>query len=145
MKNKTPLILMEQLAMVLVFALAAAVCLQIFVLSDQLSKKQEAKANAAFLAQNTAEWLKSQGIGFSEAPEESGWQIEDGAWVQQYDKHWQQIDGNSAMTEDASYKLKIFEEKTEIPGLVCAKITVSDAKATLFEVPVAWQEVAADE
>ena len=34
MRSKTPLALMEQMVMVLVFALAAALCLQVFVVSD---------------------------------------------------------------------------------------------------------------
>lgn len=34
MRSKAPLVLMEQLVMVLVFALAAALCVQVFVLSD---------------------------------------------------------------------------------------------------------------
>lgn len=117
MRNKTSLILMEQLAMVLVFALVSAMCLQIFVFSDRLSKDQEAKANAALIAQNTAELLKNRGSARSETSEESGWWMEDGMYVQ------------------------IYEEKTEIPGLVCARIAVSDGTKTLFEIPVAWQEV----
>ena len=73
MRNKTSLALMEQLIMVLVFAAAAAICLRMFTLSDRLSKEQEAKAHAAFLAQNTAEWLKDREGSISELPEDSGW------------------------------------------------------------------------
>ena len=35
MRSKSPLALMEQVVMVLVFALAAALCIQVFVFSDQ--------------------------------------------------------------------------------------------------------------
>ena len=141
MRNKTSLALMELLIMVLVFALAAAVCLRMFALSDRLSREQEAKAHAALLAQNTAEWLKDRGEGFSEAPEGFGWQMEDGAWIQRYDKNWKQIGESSLKTEDSSYELKISEEKTEIIGLVRVRITVSDGTKDLFAIPVAWQEV----
>ena len=38
MRSKAPLVMMEQMVMLLVFALAAALCLQAFVQSDLLSK-----------------------------------------------------------------------------------------------------------
>ena len=41
MRSKAPLILMEQMVMLLVFALAAALCLQAFVKSDSLSSRSE--------------------------------------------------------------------------------------------------------
>ena len=39
MKNRTSLVLMEQLVMVLVFALAAAVCLTVFAEADRISRE----------------------------------------------------------------------------------------------------------
>ena len=47
MKSKAPLALMEQIVMLLVFALAAALCLQAFVKSDQISRESQARSNAA--------------------------------------------------------------------------------------------------
>ena len=44
MKSKAPLILMEQMAILLVFALAAALCLQAFVKSDSLSSRSRDRA-----------------------------------------------------------------------------------------------------
>ena len=38
MRSKAPLALMEQMVMVLVFALAAALCLQAFALADRISR-----------------------------------------------------------------------------------------------------------
>lgn len=43
MRSKAPLALMEQLVMVLVFALAAALCVQVFVLSGQTSRWNESR------------------------------------------------------------------------------------------------------
>lgn len=37
-RSKAPLALMEQIIMILVFALASAVCLQAFVYADRLSR-----------------------------------------------------------------------------------------------------------
>ncbi|MEI3306106.1 MAG: hypothetical protein V8R40_08850 [Dysosmobacter sp.] len=46
MRSKAPLALMEQLVMVLVFALAAALCVQVFVLSGQTSRWNAARDRA---------------------------------------------------------------------------------------------------
>ena len=61
MKSKAPLILMEQMVMLLVFALAAALCLQAFVKSDSLSARSEARDRAAAVCQNAAETLRRYG------------------------------------------------------------------------------------
>ena len=58
MKSKAPLVMMEQIVMVLVFALAAALCLQTFVLSGKISKMTEVKNRAVLEAQNAAESMK---------------------------------------------------------------------------------------
>ncbi len=59
MKNRASLALMEQLIMLLVFALAAALCLRVFVEAEQLSQKIAQREEGAFLAQGAAELLKS--------------------------------------------------------------------------------------
>ena len=59
MKNKAPLPMMEQLIMILVFALTASLCLQGFSLADRMSRRHEAREQAVVLAQNTAETLKA--------------------------------------------------------------------------------------
>ena len=38
MRSKAPLVMMEQMVMLLVFALAAALCLQAFVRSDEIGR-----------------------------------------------------------------------------------------------------------
>lgn len=59
MRNRTTLTLMELLVMILVFALAAALCLQLFGESARLSREIRQQNEAAILAQNTAEQLKT--------------------------------------------------------------------------------------
>ncbi len=59
MKNKTSLLLMEQLVMILVFALCAALCLQCFVAADRISRETGLRDEAVLLAQNAAESLKA--------------------------------------------------------------------------------------
>ena len=58
MKSKTPLALMEQLVMVLVFALAAALCVSCFVTADRLSQRSAMRDEAVIAAQNAAETIK---------------------------------------------------------------------------------------
>ena len=50
-RSKAPLALMEQIIMILVFALAAAVCLQAFVYANGLSGRGEKENIAAAHAQ----------------------------------------------------------------------------------------------
>ena len=59
MRSKTPLALMEQVIMVLVFALAAAMCLRAFYLSDRISRQCEEKDQAILAVQTVAEILKN--------------------------------------------------------------------------------------
>ena len=61
MKSKAPLLLMEQMVMLLVFALAAALCLQAFVKSDGLSGNSEARDRAVTLCQTAAETVRHSG------------------------------------------------------------------------------------
>ena len=58
MRNKAPLAMLEQLVMLLVFALAAALCLQAFALADRLSDRTERFDRAVLEAQRAAETVK---------------------------------------------------------------------------------------
>ncbi len=58
-RSKAPLALMEQIIMILVFALASAVCLQAFVYSDRLSRTDEQRQNALAKAQMVTEYCKA--------------------------------------------------------------------------------------
>ena len=59
MRSKASLFLMEQLVMVLVFALAAALCLNAFVQAQRISDAAAWQDEAALTAQNAAELLKA--------------------------------------------------------------------------------------
>ena len=61
MRSRAPLALMEQLVMILVFALAAALCLQVFVFADRISARNEETDRAVLVCQNAAETLKAGG------------------------------------------------------------------------------------
>ena len=76
MKSKAPLVMMEQIVMVLIFALAAALCLQTFVLSGKISKETELGNEAVIEAQNAAERMKAEGAGISSYETETGLYVE---------------------------------------------------------------------
>lgn len=59
MKHRASLSLMELIIMVLVFSLAAAVCLRLFVAAGALSEETARQDRAVILAQNAAEALKA--------------------------------------------------------------------------------------
>lgn len=122
MKNKTPLPLMEQLIMVLVFALTAALCLQGFSLADRISRRQEAREKAVVLAQNMAEALKSRS-GDLEAASRL---LED-------------------FSEDSDFVVQVIPVSTEDPYLDSARIVVTYEEEAIFEITVAWQEVSKNE
>ena len=122
MKNKTPLPLMEQLIMVLVFALTAALCLQGFSLADRISRRQEAREKAIVLAQNLAESLKA-GSGDLEAVSRL---LDD-------------------FPEDPDFVIQVIPVSTDDPHLGSARIVVTYEEEAIFEITVAWQEVSRNE
>lgn len=148
MRSKTPLALMEQLTMVLVFALAAAMCLQVFSLSDRLSRKNEAVSQAALQSQNTAELLKSSGGAWEQVLKENAWEKRGDGWYLCYDKDWK----TAAAEDDWSYRMEIRETETGVSGLQRVEIQIMGAglgenggDAVLFQIPAAWQEVGGHE
>lgn len=148
MRSKTPLALMEQLVMILVFALAAAMCMRMFVRADQISRKNEAVSKAAFAAQNVAEEMKNRGGRFEElyTGYEDVWVRADETWLLAYDKDWDPVTREE--TEAGvrqTYWLQVREEVEEVSRLVRVRITVTDGEDVLFAIPVAWQEVSGHE
>ena len=122
MRSKAPLVLMEQLIMVLVFAIAAALCLRVFAGSGNLSKQYEMTDRAVLEAQSVAESLKHSKI-----------ELSDGPMTLSYDENW------LPTTEAAAYYLHITHSQTT-PYLVQANISVCTADGKeLFALPVAWQ------
>lgn len=113
MKSRASLVLMEQLVMVLVFALAAALCLRLFAGAYETSEEIARRDEAVVLAQTAAELLKQSGDP---------------------DKVLERLDSGG-------YELKIQKETTEIPNFGQAKITVFQEETELFALTTGWQEV----
>ena len=135
MKHKAPLALMEQLIMLLVFALAAALCLQIFVLSDRVSRYCEARDHSVVEVQNAAELMKLHKGDLSRCAMEYGGSLGPETWTIGYDALWQQTDG-----KDAAYTLQVMLSEQQ-PLLGAAEIQVREADGdVLMQIAVAWQE-----
>lgn len=141
MRSKTPLALMEQTVMLLVFALAAALCLQAFAFADRVSQHNTDVDNAVLLAQNTAEVLKASG-GVEEAAEVMGGKIRQTLWSTCYDE-----EGNTVPEgANARYQVDVLPVNSGVEGLGQAHVAVfrSDGAEALFSLTVRWQEVDGD-
>ncbi len=143
MRSKTPLALMEQAIMVLVFALAAALCLRVFVWSNETSKSVEARDCAAVEVQSAAEVIKNEGRSglptaqvLAAAAGKLGAVNGASGFELPFDSDWEPLSGG-----DAAYILTASAADSAVPGLGKALVSAIDTKTgdTIFELTVAWQ------
>lgn len=146
MKSKAPLLLMEQMVMLLVFALAAALCLQAFVKSDSQSRQSEKRDRAAVLCQNAAETIRAADGNFNKAAEQLGLEFGQGSTMYcYYDENWEPVPGPDGGGSDTEwvYRLSVQGQYPDTPGLGKASISVNEERdgegTPLFEIEVAWQ------
>ena len=125
MKSRAPLVLMELVVMVLVFALASALCLHAFVLSRQLAHRSLLADEALLLAQNAAETLKLAGGDLQTAAAQLGGQAQAGLWT----------------LEQGALLLEVRPVTVNLAGLGRAEVRVLRGNDPLVTLPVAWQEV----
>lgn len=139
MKRKAPLSLMELMVMILVFALASALCLQAFVKSDRLSRDSEARDRAAVACQSVAEVLRHTGGDFREAAKLLEAKSDgDDSLMLDYDKDWAPAEDTMRYTVGAS------RVGTVLPGLGKATVWCRDEEtdAELFRIEISWQKEA---
>ena len=138
MRSKAPLALMEQLVMVVVFALAAALCVRIFALSDRFSRECEIRDRAVSAVQNAAEALKACRGDYAEASGILGGTWDGNAWSIAYDDGWTVLRAG----EEGSYRLLAVPADSghELRGT--ADVTACNRQGKeLYSLSVAWQEV----
>ena len=138
--------------MVLVFALAAVLCLQVFLVSDRLSQRNEAVDQAVSRCQNAAERLKAAGGDVAHAQqavaEQMGGSITQGLLRIRYDENWIVLPEGQAGT--CVFVLEIQGIPTDTDGMCKAQIQaiaendLSEDDVSLFQIEVAWQEVTGD-
>lgn len=124
-RSKAPLALMEQIIMILVFALTAAVCLQAFVYSNNLSEEGDKENLAASHAQEVVETCKMYSGDLDQVQLKlSGERTENGIRVFYEEDHMTVV-------------LEITEQSD---WLARAKVSVQDEKdQEIFSVDTAWQ------
>ena len=145
MRSKAPLAMMEQAVMVLVFALAAVLCLRVFVWSDRTSELGAAKDMAVIKAQSAAEIIKNEGkSGGSEAEvlkavaERLGGAYRDGCLTVGYLSDWQ-----VASDSEPAYSLSVTPANFSGERLSAVHIEVTERSGELlFELDAAWQREA---
>lgn len=137
MRSKAPLALMEQMIMILVFALAAALCLRAFVSADTLSRQRELRDRALTEGQSMAELTKAESGNLAQAASVYGGRLEDGVWQCLFGQDWQQTENASA----AYCRLEVAPSEGE-PGLGSAQVSgySVDSGTQLFSFSIAWQE-----
>ncbi len=128
MKSKTPLALMEQLVMVLVFALAATLCVSCFVTADRLSRRNAVRDEAVLAAQNAAETIKGCRGDYEKAAD-----LLNGTWK----------NGILEICTEEEYNVSVIPKDSDNPFLGRASVEVYAARdgEALFTLTVSWQEV----
>jgi len=148
MRSKSPLALMEQVVMLLVFGLAAALCLQAFAFADQMSARNRAVDRAVVECQRAAETLKAFGLSepdlnrcIRKTEQVLRGQTRQGVTWVDYDKDWNVV---AQGEPGVAYTLSMQGVPAPGEGLWMYHICVMDSQGTqpLFALDVVWpQEV----
>lgn len=137
-ENKTPLALMEQVIMVFVFALAAALCVQVFVYARTMSVNMERRDQAMVVCQSIAETAKVYAGRVGEMCKSLDAGEGENELFLFYDEEWKTVKADDA---NACYKVWFrVLEKSEFcgEGEVVA-LTLAD-ETEIFSLEIAWQE-----
>lgn len=125
MRSRASLVIVEQAVMLLVFALAAALCLKAFVWSDTESEAVFARDKALLQAQSAAEVIKSCRGDVIAAAEIMGGSVGD--------------DGKTISCDE--YVLTVTPIEDGLRYMASAEVSVYEAESLLASLEIAWQEV----
>lgn len=143
MRSRSSLAMMEQIIMLLVFALAAALCLQAFVKSDQMSRNSEARDRAMTICQSAAEAIQQTKGDFPAAAALFGADRYDNDFFGVfYGTDWNISAPSSPGVYPFGYTLGVYRIETDVPGLGKAGVWVQEDEtgAELVRLEVCWQE-----
>ena len=87
-RSKTPLFLMELLIMLLVFAVSAAICLQVFAGARRISDDSRRLEAAVLQAQTVAEYWKASHGDLEETAEQMGTLSDENGFVIYDEENW---------------------------------------------------------
>lgn len=125
MSRRASLTLMELLVMVLVFSLAAAVCLRSFAAAAVTARETERQTRAALLAQNGAEVVKAAAGNLEEAAQALGAEASE----------------DSLQLQQEELNLIITREDSGRRGLGRGRVQVEAGGKPVVSFPICWQEV----
>jgi type II secretory pathway pseudopilin PulG len=143
MKSKTPLTLMELLIMLLIFSIASALCVQMFVKADGWSKENQIEDRALLSLQSVAETVKASGGNLDLASDLLDGIVLDDTLRIFYDEMGQPV----AKSDEAVYDIIVETFDSGEPLLGTASVTARtlEEEETLFRITAAWQEVERNE
>ena len=137
MKRNASLALTEQVIMLLILIVAAALCLRAFVWSDKQSLYYTDRDRAMAELQNAAEPLKAHNGDFSAAAKSYGGKATQTQWVLDFDENW------NITTAPGSYRICATATVCDVDYLGSATLTVQPTDGDIFTtLTVSWQEVA---
>lgn len=126
MRKNGVLGLLEMTVMLLVFALAAALCLRLFAWADGTVRDSIRRDDALMNLQSAAETLKHSGGDYEKSAQTYG-----GSW-----------DGSRWEISCDGYCITVTPENTGVAGLGGARLEAVTEDGILASIAVRWQEVA---
>lgn len=115
-RSKTPLFLMELIIMLLVFAISAAVCLQVFAGAKRISAESQQLDFACMEAQKAAEYWKASYGDLEKTAEHMGAVAEGNSFSVYYEEEWLHLEFSR---EGARADIVIYAGEEEIFSLEC--------------------------
>lgn len=132
MRNRTVLSLMEQLMMLLVFALAAAICVATFAHAHTINSLAEDLDTAVILCRNAAEVIKA-----TNGDEEKTAKVLDGS----LDGDTIRVCYDNALNVNCQGRYALTIQLAGTRDLIgYADVAVSCEGSTVYSITVAWQE-----
>jgi hypothetical protein len=137
MKRNASLALIEQVIMLLILIVAAALCLRAFAWSDQQSLHYTDRDRAMVELQSAAEILKTHSGDFSAAAASYGGRATQTQWVLDFDENW------NITATSGTYRICATAIACDVDYLGSATLTVQPVVGDIFaELTISWQEVA---
>lgn len=137
MRNKAFLSLIEQMCIILFFAVAAAICLQGFAKANQLSLAQQEKDRAVIAVQSVAEVLKDARGDLETTANILQGHFDGTTVMVSCDAQWKPTSQRS----DPAFVLRIIPLSNDTPLLGSANIQALRGEDVIFQLSVCWQEV----
>ena len=136
MKNKVFLPLIEQMCMILLFAVVSAICIRGFTLAKSISAEHRVQDRAVVEVQNVAELIKGCAGDLVHASQIYGGVAAEEEWSVYYGVSWEFVSDK----KEAEYQLNVKKSRHSSLPLGEATVELLDGETVVFSLDVAWQE-----